>query len=142
MDQVVWVSGRTRRFGIVDDPIMQVRPLQFVSAEFAKRGPAAILIPIPGANSVHALPSTLGRVDPRLVVQTGVPMLDGAYMLPDASLIGMLRHTSKPAPVAGLVPPGPVAFDAIVKAAQTRLQAHRLPVRRRSAVASPCAAAR
>ena len=64
---------------------------------------------------------------PRLVVQTGAPMLVGADMLPDASPIGMLRHTSKPAPVAGLVPPGPVAFDAIVKAEQTRLQAHRLP---------------
>ena len=63
MDQVVWVSGRTRRFGIVGDPITQVRPLQFVSAECAKRGPAAILIPIPGAISVHALPSTSGRVD-------------------------------------------------------------------------------
>lgn len=78
MDQVVWVSGRTRRFGIVGDPITQVRSLQFVSAEFAKRGPAAILIPIPDAISVHALPSTIGRVDPRVVVLTGAPMLDGA----------------------------------------------------------------
>ncbi len=49
-DAVGWVSGRTRVFGIVGHPIEQVRSPEMFSAEFARRGRAALMIP------VHVLP--------------------------------------------------------------------------------------
>ena len=45
-----FVSGRTRIFGIVGDPIEQVRSPEMFSAEFARRGLEALMIP------VHVLP--------------------------------------------------------------------------------------
>ena len=50
LDQVDWVSGRTRVFGIVGHPIEQVRSPEMFSAEFARRGHAAVMVP------VHVLP--------------------------------------------------------------------------------------
>ncbi len=49
-DQVDWVSGRTRVYGIVGHPIEQVRSPEMFSAEFARRGREALMIP------VHVLP--------------------------------------------------------------------------------------
>ena len=49
-DQVDWVSGRTRLFGIVGHPIEQVRSPEMFSAEFVRRGHAAVMVP------VHVLP--------------------------------------------------------------------------------------
>jgi shikimate dehydrogenase len=48
--EVDYVSGRTRVFGIVGDPIAQVRSPEMFSAEFRKRGRDAILVPL------HVLP--------------------------------------------------------------------------------------
>ncbi len=45
-DQVDWISGRTRIFGIVGHPIEQVRSPEMFSAEFVRRGHPAIMIPI------------------------------------------------------------------------------------------------
>lgn len=49
-DEVAYVSGRTRVFGIVGHPIEQVRSPEMFSAEFARRGWDALMIPI------HVLP--------------------------------------------------------------------------------------
>jgi shikimate dehydrogenase len=50
-DEVDFVSGRTRIYGIVGDPIEQVRSPEMISAEFASRGLDALMIPI------HVLPA-------------------------------------------------------------------------------------
>jgi shikimate dehydrogenase len=49
-DQVNYVSGATRIFGIVGDPIAQVRSPEMFTAEFRRRGLDAILVPL------HVLP--------------------------------------------------------------------------------------
>ena len=67
-DQVSWISGRTRLFGIVGHPIEQVRSPEMFSAEFARRGWDAILVP------VHVLPGTF---DPVLRALMQVANLDG-----------------------------------------------------------------
>ena len=54
-DEVDFVSGRTRIYGIVGDPIAQVRSPEMVSAEFASRGLDALMIPI------HVLPADFDR---------------------------------------------------------------------------------
>jgi len=50
-DEVDYISGRTRIYGIVGDPIEQVRSPEMISAEFAARGLDALMIPI------HVLPA-------------------------------------------------------------------------------------
>lgn len=50
MEEVSYVSGRTRLFGIVGHPIEQVRSPEMVTAELVSRGLNAILLPI------HILP--------------------------------------------------------------------------------------
>jgi shikimate dehydrogenase len=49
-DEVDYVSGATRVFGIVGDPIVQVRSPEMFTAEFRRRGLDAILVPL------HVLP--------------------------------------------------------------------------------------
>lgn len=49
-DQVDYVSGATRVYGIVGDPIVQVRSPEMFTAEFRRRGLNAILVPL------HVLP--------------------------------------------------------------------------------------
>lgn len=68
LDQVAWISGRTRLFGIVGHPIEQVRSPEMFSAEFSRRGQDAILIPI------HVLPATFHTTLPALMA---VQNLDG-----------------------------------------------------------------
>jgi shikimate dehydrogenase len=46
MDEVAYVNGETRVFGIVGHPIAQVRSPEMVTAELVRRGRNAILIPI------------------------------------------------------------------------------------------------
>ena len=67
-DQVDWVSGRTRVYGIVGHPIEQVRSPEMFSAEFARRGREALMIP------VHVLP---GEFEPTLRALMRVQNLDG-----------------------------------------------------------------
>jgi shikimate dehydrogenase len=49
-EEASFVSGRTRLFGIVGDPIEQVRSPEMFSGEFVRRGLEALMIP------VHVLP--------------------------------------------------------------------------------------
>src|ERR1700723_1840599 len=46
MDEVDYINGETRVFGIVGHPIAQVRSPEMVTAELVRRGRNAILIPI------------------------------------------------------------------------------------------------
>ena len=46
MDEVLYINGETRIFGIVGHPIAQVRSPEMVTAELVRRGHNAILIPI------------------------------------------------------------------------------------------------
>jgi shikimate dehydrogenase len=46
MDEVTYISERSRLFGIVGHPIEQVRSPEMVTAEFVSRGLDAILLPI------------------------------------------------------------------------------------------------
>jgi shikimate dehydrogenase len=45
-DDVYYVSGKTRLFGIIGDPIEQVSSPEMITAEFRRRGRYAILIPM------------------------------------------------------------------------------------------------
>jgi shikimate dehydrogenase len=45
-DEVDYVSGRTRVYGIVGDPIEQVRSPEMITAEFVRRGIDALMIPV------------------------------------------------------------------------------------------------
>ena len=60
-DQVDYVSGKTRLFGIVGDPIEQVRSPEIITAELKRRGHDAVLVPI------HVLPGDFDDVLPRLM---------------------------------------------------------------------------
>ncbi len=59
-DEVDYVSGRTRVFGIVGHPIAQVRSPEMFTAEFRRRGVDAILVPL------HVLPEDFAAVMPQL----------------------------------------------------------------------------
>lgn len=67
-DQVDYVSGRTRLFGIVGHPIEQVRSPEMFTAEFVRRGADAVLLPF------HVLPEDFDSVIPALMK---MPNLDG-----------------------------------------------------------------
>jgi shikimate dehydrogenase len=59
-DEVDYVSGKTRVFGIVGHPIAQVRSPEMFTAEFRRRGVDAILVPL------HVLPEDFAAVMPQL----------------------------------------------------------------------------
>jgi shikimate dehydrogenase len=61
MDQVDYVSGRTRLFGIVGHPIEQVRSPEMITAEMTSRGHDAVLVPM------HVLPGEFDAVLPQLM---------------------------------------------------------------------------
>jgi len=67
-DQVDYVSGRTRLFGIVGHPIEQVRSPEMFTAEFRRRALDAILVPL------HVLPDDFDALLPQLL---RLPNLDG-----------------------------------------------------------------
>jgi len=60
-DQVDYVSGRTRLFGIVGHPIEQVRSPEMITAELTGRGHDAVLVPL------HVLPDAFDAVLPQLM---------------------------------------------------------------------------
>ncbi len=60
-DQVDYVSGKTRVFGIVGHPIEQVRSPEMFTAEFRRRGQDAILVPL------HVLPEDFDAALPSLL---------------------------------------------------------------------------
>jgi shikimate dehydrogenase len=61
MDQVDYVSGRTRLFGIVGHPIEQVRSPEMITAEMTGRGHDAVLVPM------HVLPGDFDALIPQLM---------------------------------------------------------------------------
>ena len=67
-DEVDYVSGRTRLYGIVGDPIAQVRSPEMVTWELRRRGIDAVLVPI------HVRQEDFDEVLPRLM---RVANLDG-----------------------------------------------------------------
>ncbi len=60
-DQVDYVSGKTRVFGIVGDPIEQVRSPEMITAEMTSRGHDAVLVPL------HVLPADFDAVVPAVM---------------------------------------------------------------------------
>jgi shikimate dehydrogenase len=60
-DEVDYVSGKTRVFGIVGHPIEQVRSPEMFTAEFHRRGRDAILVPL------HVLPEDFDAALPQLL---------------------------------------------------------------------------
>jgi shikimate dehydrogenase len=60
-DEVDYIRGSTRLFGIVGHPIEQVRSPEMFTAEFRRRGHDAILVPL------HVLPADFDDCVPRLL---------------------------------------------------------------------------
>jgi shikimate dehydrogenase len=60
-EEVDYVSGKTRLFGIVGHPIEQVRSPEMFTAEFRRRGRDAVLVPL------HVLPDEFDAVVPQLL---------------------------------------------------------------------------
>ncbi len=60
-DQVDYVSGKTRLFGIVGHPIEQVRSPEMITAELVARGHDAVLVPL------HVLPDDFDACLPELM---------------------------------------------------------------------------
>lgn len=67
-EEVAFVNGRTRLFGIVGHPIEQVRSPEMFTAEFLRRDANALLLPF------HVLPEDFDQVVPNLMT---VRNLDG-----------------------------------------------------------------
>ena len=99
LDQVDYVSGRSRVLGIVGHPIEQVRSPERVTAELRSRGLDAI------------------------EVSVGPASARDADFLMNATPSAMLGDTSLPLDPAGLAPTT-VVFDAVVTPAVTPLLAH------------------
>ena len=61
MDQVDFLNGKTRVFGIVGDPIEQVRSPEMVTWEMHQRGMNAVLVPlhVRAADFDEVMPSLL-----------------------------------------------------------------------------------
>jgi shikimate dehydrogenase len=60
-DQVDYLTGKTRVFGIVGDPIEQVRSPEMITAEMTGRGHDAVLVPM------HVLPADFDAFLPHLL---------------------------------------------------------------------------
>jgi shikimate dehydrogenase len=71
MDQVDYINGQTRLYGIVGDPIAQVRSPEMVTHELQRRGLNAILVPL------HVARADFARVVPHLMQLLN---LDGLVM--------------------------------------------------------------
>lgn len=95
-DEVAYVNGRTRLFGIVGHPIEQVRSPEMITAEFGRRGANAIMLPL------HILPDDFGRVAPSLMK---VANLDGlVFTIPfKAQALALADELGPQAKVVGAV---------------------------------------
>jgi shikimate dehydrogenase len=100
-DEVDFVSGRTRLFGIVGDPIEQVRSPEMFTAEFRKRGYEAILVPLhvkpPHFETCLAGLLTLANLDGLIFT---IPYKVKAFALADsigeqASIVGAVNALSR-----------------------------------------------
>jgi len=61
MQQVDFIQGRTRMFGIIGDPIAQVRSPEMITWEFQRRGVDAVLVPlhVPAADFDGVMPALM-----------------------------------------------------------------------------------
>lgn len=101
-DAVDLVSGRTRVFGIVGDPIEQVRSPEMFTAEFRRRGRDAVLVPI------HVRP---GDFDACVSALLKVANLDG--------LIFTIPYKARALPLADSLGPNAQIVGAINALART-----------------------
>lgn len=95
-EEVDYVSGRTRLFGIVGHPIEQVRSPEMFSAEFRRRQRDAILVPM------HVLPEDFDACLPSLM---RLQNLDGlVFTIPfKARAIGLAHELGEQARAVGAV---------------------------------------
>jgi shikimate dehydrogenase len=108
-DEVDYVSGRTRVYGIVGHPIEQVRSPEMFTAEFRRRGRDAILVPM------HVLPDDFDSVLPQLVRMQNLGGL--VFTIPyKARACALAEVLGAQAQVVG-------AINALVKGATGRWQA-------------------
>jgi len=108
-DEVDYVSGRTRVFGIVGHPIEQVRSPEMFTAEFRRRGCDAILVPM------HVLPDDFDSVLPQLLKVRNLGGL--VFTIPyKARACALAEVLGAQAQVVG-------AINALVKGADGRWQA-------------------
>ncbi len=108
-DEVDYVSGRTRVFGIVGHPIEQVRSPEMFTAEFRRRGRDAILVPL------HVLPDDFDAVLPQLLRLANLGGL--VFTIPyKARACALADVLGAQAQVVG-------AINALVKGADGRWQA-------------------
>lgn len=94
--EVTYVNGRTRLFGIVGHPIEQVRSPEMVTAEFARRGANAIVLPF------HVLPEDFDHVVPALM---SLANLDGLiFTIPfKAKALALADEVGPQASIVGAV---------------------------------------
>ena len=108
-DEVDYVSGRTRVFGIVGHPIEQVRSPEMFTAEFRRRGRDAILVPM------HVLPGDFDAILPPLLRMQNLGGL--VFTIPYKARACVLAQVlGEQAQVVG-------AINALVKSADGRWQA-------------------
>ena len=108
-DEVDYVSGRTRVFGIVGHPIEQVRSPEMFTAEFRRRGRDAILVPM------HVLPDDFDAVLPQMLKLSNLGGL--VFTIPyKARACALAEVLGAQAQVVG-------AINALVKGADGRWQA-------------------
>lgn len=95
-DQVDYVSGRSRLYGIVGHPIEQVRSPEMFTAEFVARGHEGILLPF------HVLPDDFDTVVPALM---RMPNLDGLiFTIPfKQRAMALAQHVGNNASIVGAI---------------------------------------
>lgn len=100
-DEVDYVSGRTRLFGIVGHPIEQVRSPEMFSAEFRRRGVDAILVPLhvfPGDFAV-CVPQLMRLANLQGLIFTipfkGLALALASELGPQASVVGAINALAR-----------------------------------------------
>ena len=108
VEEVDFVSGKTRMFGIVGHPIEQVRSPEMITAEFHKRGADALMLPF------HVRPEDFEPVLPALL---RIQNLDGlVFTIPfKATAVSLAQSLGPQAQVVG-------AINALAKGRDGRWQ--------------------
>ncbi|MEN9538561.1 MAG: hypothetical protein RLZZ126_796 [Pseudomonadota bacterium] len=97
MDEVGFINGQTRLYGIVGDPIAQVRSPEMITWEMQRRGLNSILVPlhVPEASFDAAMPHILGLANLHGLIFT-IPFKTRAAALaaelgPQAQAVGAIN---------------------------------------------------
>ena len=95
-DEVDYVSGRTRLFGIVGHPIEQVRSPEMITAEMKGRGHDAVLVPM------HVLPEDFETLLPQLMRMRNVDGL--VFTIPyKARAVALADELGEQAQIVGAI---------------------------------------